>query len=828
MALLSFSDSLHDAIDIAKVVAQKAENATYAPAHLLFALLDEKIGLQQFIQEMDKDITYLRDWAEVRIGEYPKKGSFDDITVSYNTPHVFEQADYIRLKWGSEQIDPLCVFAALAIPGVGFNADELRSYPVKEQEIHDLHFKNSEQKQSGCSRSIPTRPDIRPRQPICRVYLEQYCTEKTALARRQAISPIVCRDKESRIMMEILGRYGKPNVLIIGEPGVGKTAMVNGLACNIATGRVPQYLKDVLIYALDAGTLATGIASEERIKGVIKELTECGNAILFIDDIHALLDSNRENSGMVSILKPALIGGKITIIGATTMDGYRKLIEPNHAFNRCFEVLQIAEPDTEATITILESQLHLYTRYHGVSIDKNSLTECVSLAKRYAKEKRLPDSAIDLIDRTMSAIKMMNQNSIDDLKQLTQTFTEIEAQTEISESERIRKMKNLFVSINHKMSPILLGMLKNHKQKRGEPGTLEEWRECISIKLKRLLELTQTKIEKVSSHEVAAVIAYSTGIPIGKIESAEKERLLRMEEILRRRVVGQDGALNVLSDAIIESRSGMNKPGQPIGSFFFLGPTGTGKTELAKALAEVLFNDERAMIRFDMSEFKESYSVSLLHGSPPGYVGYEEGGLLVNKIRQQPYSVVLFDEIEKAHASVYDIFLQIMDEGKLHDKLGKEGDFSNSIVIFTSNVGSEWLAQQIHSGKTPQTNELMEVMGEHFRLEFLTRLSEIVPFAPINESMLVKIFDIQLQNVAVILDKQGISLQISEEAKEILAHRNFSPQYGARQVVGTIRNYIRRPLSKMIIEGKLTSGHLIEITADSNNEIIFKASMRQD
>ena len=318
---------------------------------------------------------------------------------------------------------------------------------------------------------------------------------------------------------------------------------------------------------------------------------------------------------------------------------------------------------------------------------------------------------------------------------------------------------------------------------------------------------------------MAAVISSSTGIPIGKIESGEKEKLLNMEDILRRRVVGQDNALKVLTDAIVESRSGMNKPGQPIGSFFLLGPTGTGKTELAKTLAEALFNDEKAMIRFDMSEFKEEHSAALLLGAPPGYVGYEEGGVLVNRIRRQPYAVVLFDEIEKAHSSVYDIFLQIMDEGKLHDRLGKEGDFSNSIVLFTSNVGSEWLSKQINEGKNPSTTDLMEVMGSYFRPEFLARLSEIVPFSPINETMLVRIFEIQLKGVIALLEKQHIDIEITEKAKNLLATRGFTPKYGARQVAGTIRNYIRRPISKMIVAGTLTAENTVVVDVADNGEI---------
>ena len=414
---------------------------------------------------------------------------------------------------------------------------------------------------------------------------------------------------------------------------------------------------------------------------------------------------------------------------------------------------------------------------------------------------------------------MINQSGAKDIAAFSAAAAEIEAQLELPEAERADKLRLLDISIRNKISPILQGML--NEGERPELTTYSEWMDYLIALLKKLGTLTAERITKITAHEVAAIVAASTGIPIGKIESGEKDKLLKMEDLLRRRVIGQDKALKVLADAIIESRSGMNKPGQPIGSFFLLGPTGTGKTELAKALAETLFNDEKAMIRFDMSEFKEEHSAALLLGAPPGYVGYEEGGVLVNQIRRQPYAVVLFDEIEKAHASVYDIFLQIMDEGKLHDKLGKEGDFSNSIVLFTSNVGSQWLSEQIDAGKTPSTTDLMDVMAQYFRPEYLARISEIVPFSPINEHMLVRIFEIQLNGVIALLDKQHISLEISEEAKRILAHRGFAPKYGARQVAGTIRNYIRRPISKMIISGALSAGQTVVIDKDENDEITW-------
>ena len=442
------------------------------------------------------------------------------------------------------------------------------------------------------------------------------------------------------------------------------------------------------------------------------------------------------------------------------------------------------------------------------------------LAKRYTKDRRLPDSAIDLLDRTLSATKMINETAAKDILNFTKQLADVEEDTKKKQAERFKDLRYIWLSMRSKLSPVLLGILTDETDVT-EIDDYDELLAYIHRALDALREFTKSKIETVGSHEIAAVISNKTGIPIGKIQSQEKERLLNMEEILKRRVVGQDHALKALSDAILESRSGLNKQGQPIGSFFFLGPTGTGKTELAKALAEALFNDEKAMIRFDMSEFKEEHSAALLYGAPPGYVGYEEGGVLVNKIRQQPYAVVLFDEIEKAHQSVYDIFLQVMDEGKIHDRLGKEGDFSNALVIFTSNVGSEWIVDKLSKGEKPTTTQLMEVMGRYFRPEFLARISEIIPFSPINEDMLLQIFKIQLKSLRDAIDKQGIELDIDEETCRMLAHKGFTPKYGARQIAGMIRNYLRRPISRFVVSGEVKRGSKLMVRAKENEELVW-------
>ncbi|MCL1942217.1 MAG: ATP-dependent Clp protease ATP-binding subunit [Candidatus Azobacteroides sp.] len=826
MDFINLNESVRTAVRIAQAVAREYHHAQYSAPHLLKALMHKEIGLQSFIRSMNKDWEYFEEWADMHIDEFPKAGVVVDIQPDEKIPAIFEESDNVRLKLGLLEINPICVLAALAKPGVGFSADRLKSFPLRENEIFELYLNEKETQakiglNGGGSSFIPL--EEAGGAPL--VNLLKYCVDKTALAVERKIHPVVSRDKETRMMMEILGRHGKPNVMIIGDSGVGKTALVDGLAYDIVNKNVPSYLDGAVVYELDTGALIAGATYkgeiEDRLKNITGEIRNIDNAILFIDEIHILLDPKQGNSGAANILKPELSKGDLTVIGATTIDEYRKLIEPDHAFNRRFEVLQIEEPDTKSAIMMMHSVLPRYKDFHGLDISEEAVEECVRLAKRYDKDRRLPDSAIDLMDRTMSATKMVNETARKDIAYFTNELAVIEGAFEKSREEKLEDLRFLYFSMQNRLSPVLLGMITEEAD-AGEIEDDTKLFEYIDKALDALREFVKEKITTIQVHEVAAVISGKTGIPIGKVQAQEKERLLNMEDLLRRRVVGQDGALKSLVDAILESRSGLNKAGQPIGSFFLLGPTGTGKTELAKSLAEVLFNEEKAMIRFDMSEFKEEHSAALLYGAPPGYVGYEEGGLLVNKIRRQPYAVVLFDEIEKAHSSVYDIFLQIMDEGKLHDRLGKEGDFSNAIVLFTSNVGSEWLTNQLSQGITPTTAQLMEVMGQYFRPEFLARLSEIVPFSPINETMLLKIFNIQMKSLENALSKQGIEIEIGEETGMMLARKGFTPKYGARQVAGTIRTCLRRPISRLIVGGKLNQGQKLVVGKDEKDELTWE------
>lgn len=823
VSFINLDDSVKIALNIAQAVARENANEYYMPSHLLKALLHKEVGLRDFIVSIGKDLGYLEEWADVYIEQCPKSTQLSEIKPSEKIDFIFRAADDARIRLGLFDINPICVLIALVKPGVAFSSDQLRSFPIQERDILSLYVNNTENPSVENHHAASVSDNYGPGTGIgSSSYLSKYCIDLMAAAPERLL-PVINRDRETRMVMEVLGSRSKSNVLIVGDAGVGKTALVYGLAWDIVNKKVPSFLEGARIFELDNASLIAGATYkgeiEDRLKNVLKELRHIENSILFIDEIHVLLDSRQGNSGAGNILKPELSRGDLTVIGATTIDEYRKIIEPDHAFSRRFEVVQVNEPDLKSAIQMLHSVKKQYTDYHHVGISDTAAAECVRLAKRYVKERRLPDSAIGLLDMTLSAIKMVNETGQQDVKELLDELDTIE-KAETEESEKVEDLKTLLFVMRNRLSPILQGVITDET----DVNELQDYTELKSYLLNALnlmREFAEKKIEEVEIYEVAAVVASRTGIPIGKVQSQEKERLLNMEDYLRRRVVGQDQALKTLTDAILESRSGMNKPGQPIGSFFLLGPTGTGKTELAKALAETLFNDEKSMIRFDMSEFKEEHSAALLYGAPPGYVGYEEGGMLVNKIRQQPYAVVLFDEIEKAHPSVYDIFLQIMDEGKLHDRLGKEGDFSNSIILFTSNVGSEWLTKQLESGSVPSTTQIMEVMGRHFRPEFLARLSEIVPFSPISEDILLMIFDIQFNGLRKLLDRQGIAIEISDDARKLLAYKGFTPKYGARQVAGVIRNYLRRPISRLIIKDELSKGKILKVGLDDANELTW-------
>jgi ATP-dependent Clp protease ATP-binding subunit ClpA len=816
---LQYSDEVKKAIHISESYAKEYLNEYIFPGHLLKAILHKDCGLVSFIEEIHKDYYYLLDWAEARIKMYPKtskvkdKPVFDDTSIS-----VFAEADNYRLKFSKNLIDPVCLLASICTPGVGFKYEQLKSFPLSHDEILDhiaktANFNSIETQDAKKSKSIKSdgKPGL----------LLKYCIDKTLLVQQGILQPVIGLEKEILSIIETLGRKTKSNVLILGESGVGKTSLVNGLTYRLTGQNIPAFLSGVKVFELDTSSLAAGAnykgEMEDRFKNIIEEIKQFEKSILVIESLENLADKHNGLNSIAGILKQELTRGEIIIIGTTSIDGFTKYIEPDIELCRKFENIKLEEPPEDKTFRIINEIKQNYETHHHLLVGDNEIKTAVKLARRYLNERCLPDSALDLIDRTLSFINTMNEISDKEIENL---ITKLHLIEEKKQTESIDKLAVelgwLYDEVFSRISYSLLSKIDENSEFLTLP-TVEEKVTFLSELLTKLKELALTKKEKIDESDISIVVAQLTGLPIGKIKTKERDKLINAEEIIKNRVVGQDHAIKTIIEAIYESRSGINKKGQPIGSFFFLGPTGTGKTELAKALAEFLFQDESSMIRFDMSEFKEEHSAALLYGAPPGYVGYEEGGLLVNKIRQKPYSVVLFDEIEKAHPSVFDIFLQIMDEGKLHDRLGKEGDFSNSVVLFTSNIGSDYIFKAFENKRIPPANELMDIMARYFRPEFLGRLTEIVPFAPISEEVVQLIFDINMKSLLKTLDELGIELNIQPKAKTSLALSGFNAQYGARPILGVIRNQIRRPLSKLIIAGKISKGSKVEIKFVKND-----------
>lgn len=817
----SLDQSLNQAIHIAQSIAKEYSHKEYSSAHLLKALLHKDIGMLKYLNSIDVDGYYIEEWAEVRLESYPKTNKIPEQPGhDAFVEAIFNEAETIKLKLGVDKVNAHCVLAALAIPGVGFSFEQLKTFPLQAEDVIKHSSKASSSNQttkSGTQSKIAQNTSNK---------VIDYTINKTDLAKSNQLEIISGRDAELKMITEILGRRSKPNVIILGEPGVGKTVLLNGLTYTTLNTNIPEQLKDAEVYELDFISLVSGAGYkgeiEDRLKKVIDQVKAQDKAILLIDQLNVITDKTNNNQGLVNILKSELVKGELTIIATATNDAFRKHIEVDEGLSRQFETVTLEEPSAIEALRMIENTVSYYTEHHNLDIDSETITEAIRLAKRYNKERSLPDSAIDLIDRTMSAAKFMIQTSVPEIETLKERVEALKAEKRPTD-QAISEIKWMYTQMKDKLSYLLFTELEEENKLEHITTAAKGFKELNSI-LKNLSKVASKDKTHITKNDIALTIANKTGIPTGKLQADEKDRLLNMEDQLKKRVIGQDHAVKVITEAVLESRSGLSKPGLPIGSFFFSGPTGTGKTELAKALAEFLFQTETSIIRFDMSEFKEEHSAALLYGAPPGYVGYEEGGLLVNKIRQKPYSIVLFDEIEKAHPSVFDIFLQILDEGKLHDRLGKEGDFSNAVILFTSNIGSDHIVDTFNAGQIPKSNDLLEMMGKHFRPEFLGRLTEIIPFSPIMEDFITKIFKIQLKDLHKALDKQEMTLHLSDKATTHLAKKGFTPKYGARPLRGVIRKDLRSPLSKKIISGELTKGATIKLDIDKKGALTWDIS----
>lgn len=797
----TFTEEIYSALDIARKYAMERKNAHFGAPHFLKAILHRDLSLLKELEAMKKDVFFIEEWADVRIDDFPRASRNIKPEADDSIDKIIKEADEIRDILGREEVDLYCIMAAMATPGVGFSFDQMKSFPIVRGELlNDIGDENNtriSEKNNGINASIK--------------YLYKYCKDLLAKAKKNP-KQIVAREKEIKEIVEIISRFSKPNVLLQGYPGVGKTVLIEGFVNQIVQKQAPDELLKTRVYELDLGTLIAGASYkgeiEDRLKKILQELKSFPQSILVIDGIHVLLDKNSDNSGISSILKSELSGNSgLTLIVTTTVDEYTKKIEKDEGLSSMFEVIKVEEPNEEQAFRILKSALPSYLNHHTIKVTDESITESVRLSQRYLKEKSLPESALNLLDRTMSVIKTAGISFLKEKDALQDKLIKIQE----GEVNKKLELKWFYEDLKKKTQYLLVqeNLIRDNIELLSEDSLYE----YLKSLLERLSQVAQSKKEHIDPIDLAAVVAQKTGIPLGKLHSDEKNRLQNMDEILKKRVVGQNYAIEVITEAVLESRSGLSKAGQPIGSFFFLGPTGTGKTELAKSLADFLFQDEQAIIRFDMSEFKEEHSAALLYGAPPGYVGYEEGGLLVNKIRQKPYSIVLFDEIEKAHSSVFDVFLQIMDEGKLHDRLGKEGDFSNALILFTSNIGANFIVDSVNTGKgLPSSNQLMEIMSGNFRPEFLGRLTEIIPFSPITKDNAMGIFEIHLKKELLDLVKDlNIDLSLSQNAKSFLVDNGFNATYGARPLKGIIRSALRRPMAKKIISGEIKEGNNVTV-----------------
>ncbi len=815
MTGFTHSVALEEAINIARLKAKERRHSNYGAPHLLWSLLHDQIGLTETLSALNKDINYLREWADVRIEMYKSPILQGEPLPDAKIEGIWDLARESSQVLNDEKVSPAAALIAVITPGAIFSSEQLKSLTLSPEEIVS-RFK----KEEGYGSTQEGKSERR-RNVHSDSVLSKYCKDKIELAKSGKLDPVVGRDEEKRQMAEILGQRMAPNVMIIGEPGVGKTAIVEGLAQDILNKRAPKHLTHASIFELDITALLAGASykgeAEDRLKKILDELSNFEKPILFIDEAHVIFDTrNTGSGGLGNLLKPSLARGELILIAATTFQEYRKAIEPDDALVRRFSLLKILEPSEQKAALMVNSLLPIYESHHQLSIHAQVSREAVTLAKRYMKDRRLPSSAIQLLDQTMAALRMIKDTAYDELERIKTDFYPTQNQGEETALE-ILSSAALLLS---KTGPILWALFQNEEPQLVEKLTIEPTIETLLSSIEKLQQIISRLGKEVNPQHLTAIISQRTGIPMGELQAEEMVKMQKIEDYLRKRVIGQDHALSIVSQAMQESRTGLQEHGKPV-SFFFLGPTGTGKTELAKSLAEFLFLDEKAILRFDMSEFKEEHSASLLLGAPPGYVGYEEGGLLVNQIRKAPYSIVLFDEIEKAHRSVFDIFLQLLDEGRLRDKLGNEGDFGNSVIIFTSNIGSEWITQEFFSGKIPSTEGILTKMEAFFRPEFMARISDILPFAPIVKTSAKQILSVHLEKLTRQIQENNYSLIVSDAALDVLIARGFSPTLGARPLKSVLRRELRRPLARKIIVGEIKPGDQISIDTDDTGELLW-------
>ena len=856
MNLNKFTQKAQEAVMEAQSLASKHSHSQIEPEHLLLALLRQSDGIvPQVIQKLDVSPHEMALSLEGDLGKKPKiRGAAAQVGMSRELGRVLQEAEQAAHRMRDEYASTEHLLLTLTGAQGGDAARFLAAHGITEDAV--LRALTSIR---GSQRVTSQHPEVTYQA------LEKYGRDITQLARDGKLDPVIGRDEEIRRVMRILNRRTKNNPVLVGEAGVGKTAIAEGLAQRIARGDVPEGLKEKRIIELDMGALVAGAKYrgefEERLKAVLKEVTEAaGQVILFIDELHTVVGAGAAEGAVDAgnMLKPKLARGELHAIGATTIDEYRKYIEKDAALERRFQPVYIDEPSVEDTISILRGLKERYEVHHGVRIKDSACISAATLSSRYIADRQLPDKAIDLIDEAASRLRMEIDSKPAELDEVDRRIMQLEIEREAlkkendkASRERLKDLEKELADLEERRKALhsrweqekdAIQAVRETKEEIDQVrhrieeaqrvqdyeraselqyGRLSELQRQLQAQEERLNELQEHGAmlkEEVGSEEIAEVVSEWTGIPVSKLLEGERERLLRMEEALHRRVIGQEEAVEAVSNAVRRARAGLQDPDRPIGTFVFLGPTGVGKTELARALAEFLFDTEEALIRIDMSEYQERHTVSRLIGAPPGYVGYEEAGQLTEAVRRRPYSVVLFDEIEKAHPEVFNTLLQLLDEGRLTDGQGRTVDFRNTIVIMTSNVGSRWIKDL---GVEEARDKVMEELDRIFRPEFLNRIDEIILFRSLTKEDLSKIVDIQMRRLRSLLDERKMDLTLTESARRHLAEVGYDPVYGARPLKRVIQRQVQDPLALSLLRGEFEEGDTVRVDAP-NGHVTFE------
>jgi ATP-dependent Clp protease ATP-binding subunit ClpB len=853
-----------EALNAAIALARQNGNPLVYDAHLLVALLQQDEGIVvPVLQKLGVGVTALREQLEREIERFPKQSAAQP-TLSRELNGVFDRAEREAQSLGDQYISTEHLLLALS----DARGTESRTLLEAVGATHDALLE-SLRAVRGSHRVTDQTPENQYQA------LQRYTRDLTDAARKGKLDPVIGRDEEIRRVIQVLSRRTKNNPVLIGEPGVGKTAIAEGLAQRIANGDVPEGLKNKRLVSLDLGALIAGAKYrgefEERLKAVLKEIVDAqGLFVVFIDELHTIVGAGKAEGAMDAgnMLKPMLARGELHVVGATTLDEYRKHIEKDAALERRFQPVYVGEPSVESTIAILRGLKQRYEAHHGVRITDGAIVAAATLSNRYIGDRFLPDKAIDLIDEAASRLRIEIDSLPQEIDEVERRIVQLEIEREALRKEKDAASRDRRDALERELSELrersagMKAQWQREKESLGVVGKLKQQIDDARSQaeqatrvgdLGRAAEITYGRIpqleqemrqaeaqlaptegggpqflhQEVTADDIAEVVAKWTGIPVARMLEGERERLTRLDEVLATRVIGQREAVQAVADAVRRARAGLQDPNRPIGSFIFLGPTGVGKTETARALAEFLFDDEQAMVRIDMSEYMERHAVARLIGAPPGYVGFEEGGQLTEAIRRRPYAVILFDEIEKAHPDVFNILLQILDDGRLTDSQGRTVDFRNTVVIMTSNIGSSYILEHTGADWAEVETQVLAGLRQHFRPEFLNRVDDIIVFRPLGEEEIGRIIELQLRRLEALLAEKKLTIELTPEARRVVATEGYDPAYGARPLKRALQRLIQNPLALGVLDGRFREGDHIVVTAEPGGRLAFE-SVRAD